>query len=192
MKKKLLTSLGCLALAVAGAFGLVGCGAKPDVSFGKVKGFYREHNVSVQESSWKKISSDADDTNFDKLTAAYEMTDAIKLSKADDDTKEAFGSDYVVCITFAGKGRSVNDIIVKVSKDTYPADWKSEEAGTNETARDGETDFHAFMSVDVSENKTTKKVVYLYLDWDGNEETTEDTEIYRFVIPAGLALADAE
>ncbi len=188
MKKKLLTSFGCLALAVAGAFGLVGCGAKPDVSFGAVKGFYREHNVSVQESSWEKITADEDDANFDDLTGAYKMTDGIKLKKVDAETKEAFGSDYVVCITFAGKGRDIKKVVSKAS-DTYHETWDEVEGGTNENARDGETDFHAFLKVPVEEGKTTKKVVYLYLDWDGNTETTEDAEVYRFVIPADLAVA---
>ncbi len=193
MKKKILTSLGCLAMAAVAAVGLVGCGeqpATPDVRFDAVQGYYEGQNVKVQKSSWKKITNDnEEDDHFGELTGAYEMTPDIQLKKVDEATKKAFGSDYVVCVTFAGKGRDITKVVSKAAVDKYPSSgWESVEEGKNETAQPVEQDFHSFLKVDVVENKTTKKVVYLYLDWDG-DEGEQEAEIYRFVIPANLDVA---
>ncbi len=195
MKKKLLTGLGCLALAVVGAFGLVGCGeSKPvvhTVSFGAVEGYFRGNTVSVAATEWEKLTKEAEenaqDEHFDEYKAVYKLT-TTELQQVGPNTKAAFGSDYVVCITFAGKGYKIPDAVVKAQAETYPQDW-DELADSNEDAQPVETDLHVFIGVPGT-GKSTAKTVFLSIDWDG--EGKEEAEIYKLIIPQDITLSPTQ
>lgn len=193
MKKKLLTSLGCLALAVAGAFGLVGCGGPVEhtVSFGDVTanfGVGGAENYTISGVKWDKLTAEtAEDEHFDEYKGAWQIASGEEIGYV----KQAInGTDHnYVCVTFAGKGANIKNVIAKV-KTSYDAEWgedQNKDADPEEQEKDA---FHLLISVQ-GEGTSTAKSVWLFLDWDGDEETEGDQEVYKFVIPQGLLLTSA-
>ncbi len=184
MKKKLLTSLGCLALAVAGAFGLVGCGGPVEhtVSFGDVTAnFQTGTEYTIKGVEWEKLETT--DEGEHKINGAWKVKDGEEIGYV----KQAInGTDHnYVCVTFAGKGADISKVVAKVATE-YPENAQGWGEDQNKDADPKETDFHLLIGV-----SSTAKTVYLSLDWDGDEETTDDQEVYKFVIPQGLLLTSA-
>lgn len=185
--KKFMTILACLAFILVGGVAFTACGPAPDVTFGAFSGNIRGHEVEVQASTWTEVQLGENEEN---LAGSYILSESTVLKQVNAETKAAMDNkDYVVCVTFAGKGRKISDAVVKSAKsETLPTFSGDDE---NEDAVPEETDLHSFITVDVDgQNKTTKKVLYISIDWDG--EGDGEAVVYRFEIPAGITVTPTE
>lgn len=187
MKKKLLTSLGCLALATVGAIGLVGCGEQaptPDVRFEAVKGYYMGQDLDVQSTNWTNVTNE-EEYSEDKEAGVtvYKMDAGQEIRYSEEALASEAECAHLVAITLTGKNGNVKDSVLKVgeSKDNL-----SVQTYKQRTDRNGneitENDYIIFFTLTAgAENKANAKDCYVSIDWDGEGEEFEPV-LYRFIV----------
>lgn len=180
MKKKLLTSLGCLALVAASAVGLAACGKTEDksvVSFG-AKGYYMDTDVNVKSYNWTKQKLTDEDKNADvPVVESYKINadQEIAYVKFNGDFAENNGNIIAIVINTKGHDDAkFGKVSLKESSSQTPTALEDSQTTDKEGKPVNEHRFVYFSSIDAE----TKGFI-LYADWEGDGKYDAG---YKFVI----------